>query len=255
MTTPPVINLSTKVWDCRLGRQQLDALFTVASQGFQPAEVEVSHTRHNHTYTAGTLGDLIAAVTAAPLPSPIDKWDNLRFTATDPTGRRSVEMALARKEVSVEVKGSDATMVYGTETQIRLFLQDEAVGGHPAGTTLPLPRLWVWMGALCVLVMLYLTVSLTVMYGGGEVGAMVESALFLSLGPLVVVLLLALFSMVLHMFIYARSTRALLVPTRDLPTGSAWSRLGAIEKITAVGVGVAAVAAIGTLLSAGADVF
>ncbi|MFD0432027.1 hypothetical protein ACFQ60_47020 [Streptomyces zhihengii] len=166
MTTPPGINLSTKMRYCRLGRRQLDALFTVASQGFQPSEVAVSHTRHNHTYTAGTLGALIAVVTAAPLPSPVDAWDNLRFTATDPSGRRSIEMDLSAKEVSTAVRGSDATLVYGAETQIRLFLQDKSVGGLPHGAQPGMPRGVAWFTAVAGFVLLYWLVALALIANG-----------------------------------------------------------------------------------------
>ncbi|MFF2719777.1 hypothetical protein [Streptomyces sp. NPDC058011] len=252
MSTPPAINLSTHLYRCRLGRRELDALFTVAGQGFQPGEIEFSHERHSRTFTEPTLAGLLATVRAAPLPGDPDAWDNLTFTATDPAGRRTVTISLSAKKVTTSVTGSDATLVYGTDTQIRLFLQDDAIGGRtsPKART---PRPLNWTVAVGVLIICVLAMAFSVVADGGRSGASVKNVLD-ACGPFIIVgyILLGLGTS-LYTAALAWVSRGVLEPTRALPTGGLWNRLGAMEKIAAVGVLVAALAAVGTLISAGTD--
>ncbi|MER5778357.1 hypothetical protein ABT144_29505 [Streptomyces sp. NPDC002039] len=257
MSTQPNINLVTHLYRCRLGRRELDALFTVAGQGFQPGEVELSHERHSSTFTAATLTDLVSVVRAAPLPGDPDAWDNLTFRATDPTGRRTVTLTLSPKRVTTAVSGSDATLVYGSDSQIRLFLLDGAVGGRPS------PALGSSLGPAYV-VLLFSVVTISMLWSA-FVGATRDDIGNMSRRMGILIersgsLLMAGYTflglcMVLHMLASVWVRRGVLAPTRVLPTGGIWSRLTAMEKITAAGVLVAAVAGVGTLISAGADLF
>ncbi|WP_141753634.1 hypothetical protein [Streptomyces agglomeratus] len=255
MSTPPSINLSTHLYRCRLGRRELDALFTVAGQGFQPGEIEFSHERHSRTFTAPTLTDLVATVSAAPVPGDPDTWDNLTFTATDPAGRRTVTMLLSPKKVTTTVTGSDATLVYGADAQIRLFLLDDAIGGRTSPKAKP-PRSLTWSLIIGVVLIFVLSGVLSVAVDADlEMKASIKSTIeawapFISYGYILLSLLA-----VLHAVALRRVTRGVLTPTRTLPTGGVWSRLSTMEKFTVVGVLVTAAAAVGTLISAGADLY
>jgi hypothetical protein len=254
MSTPPAINLSTDLYHCRLGRRELDALFTVAGQGFQPNEIKISHERHNRTFTEATLTDLEATVRAAPVPGDPDTWNNLTFTATDPAGRRTVTMSLSPKKVTTTVTGTDATLVYGTDAQIRLFLVHDTIGGQTSPKRMPSPSLTgtiiVGMLLICVLAVAWAKAA-----KGGDAGESMKDLIDAS-GPFIVTgyALLALGAF-LHTAAVLRSSRGVLAPTRFLPTGGVWRRLSTMEKLTGVGVFVAALAAAGTLISAATDLF
>ncbi|MEU9272739.1 hypothetical protein AB0E04_46245 [Streptomyces sp. NPDC048251] len=254
MSTPPAINLSTHLYRCRLGQRELDALFTVAGQGFQPGEIEFSHERHSRTFTAPTLADLVSDVRAAPLPGDPDTWNNLTFTATDPAGRRTVTMVLSPKKVTTTVTGTDATLVYGTDTQIRLYLVDDAIGGRTSRKGPSSPSL---LGTLIVgvAIIFVLALAFSKAADGGKTGESIKNFLDAA-GPFIVTGygLLGLGAM-LHTAALGLGSRGVLAPTRLLPTGGVWNRLSTMEKMTGIGVFVAALAAAGTLISAGTDLF
>ncbi|MEU6299244.1 hypothetical protein [Streptomyces erythrochromogenes] len=246
--TTPVLNLVSLLHGCRLGSQQLDALFSVAGQGFQPGEIEFSHERNSRTFTAPTLADLIAAVRAAPLPGDPDHYDNLKFTATDPAGRRTVTMELTPKAVATRVTGTDATLVYGADSQIRIFLTDRSIGGAAGRTELSTGRSWLVVLATGVLTplmaaLLFINPGHVFFDKGSDGLRMLVVGAFLPL--------------VLEMWWWLAKSwtdRGVLTPTRILSTGSRWARLSTGERIAASGVLVALLAAIGTLISAGADI-
>ncbi|WP_159002227.1 hypothetical protein [Streptomyces sp. NRRL B-3229] len=254
MTTPPNISLSTILHRCRLGRRELDALFTVAGQGYQPNEIVFRHFRHSRTFSAPTLADLIADVQAAPLPGDPNHWDNLSFTATDPAGRRTVTMSLSPKKVVTTVSGNDATLVYGTDAQIRLFLVDDAIGGRTSPKAPPSgPLNWVLVAGIALIFILALALSFEV--DGGPAGDSVNKALEAS-GPFIVIGYGLLgFLAAVHGAANVWVSRGVLAPTRSLPTGGVWSRLAMPERIAVVGLLVAVAGSVGTLISAGTDLF
>jgi hypothetical protein len=196
----------------------------------------------------------VSTVRAAPVPGDPDTWDNLTFKATDPAGRRTVTMELSPKEVKTTVTGTDATLVYGTDAQIRLFLVDDTIGGRTS-PKFPATMLMVWTVIVGVFIIMSLAVALAEVAKGGETGESMKNFLA-GAGPFIVTgyALLGL-SAVLHAMALVWVNRGALAPTRVLPTGGIWSRLSTMEKITGVGVLVAAVGVGGTLISAGTDLF
>lgn len=241
MATPPEITLARIYYGCRLGRRELDSLFTVASQGFQSSSIRLSHQRHNRTFTATTLTDLIAAVQAAPLPGNPDVWTNLTFTAADSGGRCGVTMRITDQEVDVTTTGTEPTWVYGLDVQIRIFLMNTAVGGRlsPKPESNRYADIFLLFASLFTLFVVRGTFGpYSLLWVGFLAGTAVVMVLRLTRDG-----------------VKSRASRARLVPVRDLPTGSMWQRLAPIEQITAVGVVVAAVAAVGTLASAASDLF
>ncbi|MFJ8074393.1 hypothetical protein ACIQ7Q_10780 [Streptomyces sp. NPDC096176] len=258
MCTPPALHLTLTLYRCRLGKRELGSLFTVASQGYAPGELQFSHERHSRTFTSATLAGLIADVQAAPLPGDPDVWANLTFTATDPAGRRTLTLRLTPDKADLTVTGTDATLVYGTQTQIMLFLTDEAIGGSRHA-----PHKWYEMRRRLSTVLLpFLIVAWTLVlyfhpledpYLQPETAHLWPAALLLICACAVILLLVGL-ARLGGFLLRERATRGVLEPTQDLLPGSPWQQLSAIEKITAVGVAVAGVAAIGTLVAVADDI-
>ncbi|WP_097977895.1 hypothetical protein [Streptomyces sp. gb14] len=251
--TTPMLNLNSRLFRCRLGAQELAALFTVASQGFQPGEIEFSHERHNRTFTARTLADLISAVQAAPLPGDPDRYDNLAFTATDPAGRRTVAMRLTPQAVATRITGTDATLVYGTDSQIRLFLTDEAIGGQASSNARAKGFFERQVASNMGLLLLSTLVVGTAIKNADDSQQVLDAARTPATAMMwiFVAVNICLFG---HDAVVARVTRGVLAPTRTLPSGNFWERLNSGERIAYAGVLVAILAATGTLISAGADV-
>ncbi|MFE3676111.1 hypothetical protein [Streptomyces griseus] len=251
--TTPTLNLSHRLYRCRLGAQELAALFTVASQGFQPGEIEFSHERHSRTFTARTLADLISDVQAAPLPGNPDQYDNLTFTATDPAGRRTVVMKLTPQAVATRITGIDATLVYGTDSQLRIFLTDEAIGGQKSRTARAKGfferQIATNMGLLLVSAVVVGTAVKDV-----DNSEQVLDSIRTPATAMMWVFLAVNICLFGHDAVVARVTRGVLAPTRTLPSGNFWDRLNSGERIAYAGVLVAILAATGTLISAGADV-
>lgn len=245
MTNPPV-TLPLTSYGCRLGRRELDSLFTTASQGFVSTEIEVSHERHSRVFSAPSLAELIAAVQAAPLPGNPEEWDNIKFTATDPSGGRTVTMHLTPQMVSATVTGTDANLVYGTHTQIRIFLEDKTIGGRDSPVSEPRRQLRKSLTGLAVFG--FMTVY-GVFWYTPEPGAAPPPLTFLGL------IMTAIFGFAVKEWLQDRTSRGCLEPTRNLLVGSLWSRLPMMERLTAIAAMIAAVAAIGTLVSAGSDFF
>ncbi|MGW9374063.1 hypothetical protein ACWGVR_29115 [Streptomyces xanthophaeus] len=249
-TPPPAITLTLTYYKCRFGRRELDALFATAAQGFAPDELSFSHERHSRTFTANCLDDLIAAVCAAPLPGDPDEWTNLTFKATDPTGRRTVTLSLRRGSVDCEVTGTDATLVYGADAQIRLFIEDVSIGGVPPIETSSIKKQFAWACALTFFVGNSLWTTL--MVSALTPGMQVHDYAVIILGALLCLIFLGATG---RLAIQRRADRPVLEVVHELPTGTSWQRLQPIEKLTAYAVAVAAIAAVGTLVSAGTDVF
>lgn len=265
MTThSSAITLTPKYYRCRLGRRQIDNLFETASAGLNPGSVEVSTERDNRTFTAATLDDLVHAVREAPLPSDPDQWANLAFTAKDAADKCAVTMHLAPDHVDVSVSGSDPTWVYGADAQIRLFLENEAVGGSskPRSEAHRKMRSASAGGFLWTFVLVYAVVWFPGSTAGAPPGAKGEALDMYVNKPLAPASLSILAVIALYFAIRAiqhwardRVLKGRLEVTSELPGGGWWRTLSTTEQLTAAGVLVAMLAALGTLISAGADVF
>ncbi|QKZ18808.1 hypothetical protein [Streptomyces chartreusis] len=260
-TQPPAITLKHTYYRCRLGRRQLDGLFATASAGFSTDAVEISTERHNRIFRAPALDHLVAAVRSAPLPGDPDQWSNLTFTAQEASGKCAVSVQLMPEHVEVTVTGLDPTWVYGADAQIRLFLEDEAVGGSSKSRSEAHRKMRSAMGG--AFLWTFMIVYAVVWYPGSRVGAPPGATGAewvnkpLPLGSLLVLAMVALYFAVRTVQHWARDRagRGRLAVTGELPAGTWWKRLSTAEQLSAVGLLVTALATLGTLVSAGADVF
>ncbi|MEY2226868.1 hypothetical protein [Streptomyces sp. BF23-19] len=262
MTThSSAVTLKHAYYRCRLGRRQLDALFVTASAGFGESGIEYSTERNSRTFRAPTLIDLVDAVRSAPLPGDPDKWDNLAFVAKDSSGKCAVTLQLDQEQVEVSIIGSDPTWVYGADAQIRIFLEDGAVGGGSARRSDA--RRKSQSAALGALFWVFWLLYAVAWYPGSKVGAppgatgdeWVNKPLPTS--SLAVLAAIGLYFALKALQFWARDRAGAgrLAVTGEVPDGRWWKTLTTTEQLTAIGVLVAILAALGTLISAGADVF
>ncbi|MEU0190129.1 hypothetical protein ABZ250_09770 [Streptomyces afghaniensis] len=261
-TQPPAITLKHAYHRCRLGRRQLDGLFAIASSGFSADAVEFSTERHNRTFCAATLDHLVTAVSSAPLPGDPNHWDNLTFTAKEVSGKCAVRVELAPEVVEVAVTGTEPTWVYGADAQIRLFLEDEAIGGTTSSRSEE--RRKMRSEASMAFFLTGLVVYAVVWFPGSRMSSAPPGATGpewenkpVPLPGLIFLAALALYAAgnAVRHWARDRAGRGYLAVTGELPSGSWWKTLSTAEQLSAVSVLIAVLAALGTIVSAGADVF
>ncbi|MET7906174.1 hypothetical protein ABZS86_33830 [Streptomyces sp. NPDC005355] len=198
---------------------------------------------------------------SAPLPADPDQWSNLTFTAKEASGKCAVTAQLTPERAEVIVTGSDPTWVYGADAQIRIFLEDDAVGGSSKPRSEANRKMRSAVGG--VVLWTFMIVYAVVWYPGSHAGAPPGATGSewankpLSPGSLSVLAVIALYFAVRAVQQWARDRagKGRLAVTGELPAGSWWKTLSTSEQLSAVGLLVAVLATLGTLVSAGADVF
>ncbi len=108
---------------CRLGKSELNRLFSLAPEGIPIAAISVSTQRDGTRYSAVTLDDLVDHVRNSNASGNLDKWDNLALEAAGSSGDRKVSINIDTIRVETQVSGADATWVHGQAARIQLFLK------------------------------------------------------------------------------------------------------------------------------------
>ncbi|MFE0330226.1 hypothetical protein ACFW08_26185 [Streptomyces sp. NPDC058960] len=240
-------------YQCRLGRDDLDRLFAVASDGISPGGVQISTIAGNTRYWEATLTELVAAVRTGT-PEVGHDWTNISLKAETPSGERSVTITLDKERAELNVAGADSTWVYGQTARLEAFLT-----AHGAAMSSPKYEMKVSLAFLaffCAFGYFWLT-------RGGHVESAEECIkkaqaargnqvyINAAIGAMLAVGVLG----VLFKVFKERASRARLLIDGSIPAGSWWARLTVSEKIATIGIPVAALATIGTLVSAASDVF
>ncbi|MFJ7335206.1 hypothetical protein ACIQU3_15795 [Streptomyces sp. NPDC101110] len=225
---------------CRLGRSELDRLFSLAPEGIPSAYTAVSTQRDNTRYTADDMSALIDALNEANAPGDLHTWDNLMQVAGDAEGDRKVSLDIAQGRVVVQISGRDATWAYGQGARIQLLL--EAAGGKEPGPGL------VKMIDDMKWSTLWLLASLGVCLVSGSYVADPDS-LFrteqwrASAGVLAGLVVWGVFALIAASIV-SRANRPLLLPTTEVPRGSWWNRASSTDRIALGGLVVAALSLI-----------
>jgi hypothetical protein len=218
---------------CRLGRSELDRLFSLAPEGIDPTDITLSTQRDNTRYHAGNLESLVASVREGHAAGNLDAWENLTLEAEASGGDRKVTVTIDIQRVEVQVSGADATWVYGQAARIELFLKGADGNKKAEGGS--------WQEVLKLLpTMLFLAPPLVGMVLGikwvdpegvkareNVPGLSVADMMFgitVGFGPWLLVL-------VIGSLILARANRAVLNVTGEVPHGSWWSRASPTDRI------------------------
>ncbi|WP_432190163.1 hypothetical protein [Streptomyces sp. Tue6028] len=224
---------------CRLGRSELDRIFSLAPEGISAANTVVSTQRDSTRYNAGSLADLIDSLQQANASGHLDVWDNLSQYAADAAGERLVNISMDSERVVVQVSGRDATWVHGQAARLVLLL--EGAGGRKqdaALTSMNLRRLLI-QSVLFATLMISVVAGAYIASPGTFMSQISGDGLKRQIGAFVGMvswLVLAVISVV----IVRRANRALLLPTTDAPQGSWWKRASNADKIALGGLAVAA---------------
>ncbi|MEV7156961.1 hypothetical protein AB0N77_20410 [Streptomyces misionensis] len=227
---------------CRLGRSELDRLFSVAAEGIPGTSIHLSTQRDGIEFSCPTLSELATAVEQATGSSGQD-WSNLGFEGQDADRRIRIDIDLER--VELHVSGQDATWVHGRRAVLEQILRKS--GGHEPGKARSS-----WSGNLLgggVLMAVLVVMAHTV-------GPLIDPAEYKNLDPHAgVVLGRGSMAMILvgglGTWITRRAQRPLLLVTGEVPAGSWWSRLSPNEKFAAVAAGAGVISAIAAVFNGG----
>ncbi|MGW2339100.1 hypothetical protein [Streptomyces sp. NPDC001661] len=252
-----------RYYGCRFGRGQLNRMAEIMEDGLPPGSVTFETRFGTYRFEASTLAQLVADVTSSPDVAVPDQWDNLTIKAPGPGAGTGVTVAIDGDRTAVTVEAqAHATWAYGLEARLRVFLTTQAAGRYesrssPEGRELRKESFFtaLWAAALWYGIFVLPGHKSRVTLDNGE------QALTQPAGP-VPKYQLALFAVLflwsakdaVGAFIRLKTGRPILFVQAELPTGTAWSRLSSMDRTAVAAVIVAAVAMIGTLVSAGADV-
>ncbi|MEV7170781.1 hypothetical protein AB0O18_13920 [Streptomyces sp. NPDC093224] len=240
-------------YQCRLGRDDLDRLFAMACEGIQAPDMAVSTVSGSTRFWDSRLQDLVAAV-QAETGDPSDNWSNLTLEAKTAGGERSVSIKIDTERTEFHVSGSDATWAYGQAARLENFLSKRgAVTQSPKYETKISIAFAIFFVALAVFTFtgsfdtetaeecikrakpskskdLVFNASMALLLTGGLAGAIIP-------------------------IFKRRALRAQLRVNSEVPGGGWWFRLSTGEKVAVAGIPIAALAAIGALMSGFSDVF
>ncbi|MGW1760990.1 hypothetical protein [Streptomyces mirabilis] len=249
--TPQRVSLSEAFTSCRLGRADLKRVTEIATDGLNAAGVEVSTEHNNVSYEAGNIDDLIDSVRASLNYDDRVPWTSFAIHGSDGhfpsdlSANRYVSIVVTKDSVRLLFAGADHIWVHGQLARTQLFLVNRNGKKESGLRTALLERFSVveafsTVAWLVILPVLLQCKSVTLLY------------LAVSLFP---------FLVVWHFFrlfvkVAERSTaRGRISFTEDVPSGNIWQRMDLPNKILFLTLVVGAVAAVGTVVSAGVDLF
>ncbi|MFD5723202.1 hypothetical protein [Streptomyces sp. NPDC127036] len=227
--------------NCRLGRSDLDRMFAVASEGIT-GEVSVATQRHDTRYEAGTLTALMDSLTAANAPGDLNNLSNITMHAFDMSNGRGATIAVDTERTVVSVEGTDATWVLGQAARLEMLIKQSGgllVNGE-SGAQPPMPMAAFLISASWLLIVagtLWFLSVLDPKYGHRFGTAFVP----LVLGPSIIL------SIVAKRF-KKRANRPVLNVSTEVSRGSWWNLLSSGDKIVFVGVAVAAIGVLVTVI-------
>ncbi|WP_336116515.1 hypothetical protein [Streptomyces sp. PTD9-10] len=256
MTTPTnpsgqQTDLHKIFYQCRLGKDDLERMFTMACDGIHLPDVKISTVAGNTRFWKTTLQDLVAAVHSGA-PEISETWTNLALEAGTPSQERGVKITIDKERTEVNVSGSDTTWAFGQIARIEKFLVSR-------GAVFSSPRYENTIMYISLFFFLGLGTFLLVHGVDGESAAdcierVKNSSRDAAIGNSLIVFTYA-FGMLFpfYQIVKRKALRARLDVSANLRTGSWWSRLSPAEKIAAIGIPIAALATLAALVTAAND--
>ncbi|MFD4591278.1 hypothetical protein [Streptomyces rubiginosohelvolus] len=240
-------------YQCRLGRDDLDRMFSMACEGIPLPEVEVSTVAGNTRFWKSSLSDLVDAVRDGA-PELNQDWNNLALKADTTSRERGVKIDIDKERVEVNVSGSDTTWAFGQFARIENFLVSR-------GARIRSPRYENTITYLFLAFFLGMGFFFLVK-GVGERSAaecLKKARQSAANGHIIDKIIIAMYVAAALLPIYQllrrRASRAQLKVEGSVAAGSWWSRLSAGERIAAVGIPVGLIAALGAAMTAVNDVW
>ncbi|MFJ4360639.1 hypothetical protein ACIP25_30670 [Streptomyces massasporeus] len=226
----------------RLGRSQLDRLFSIAAEGFRPEQLKFETERGGTSFTRSTLEELVSSVAASPLPGDPDEWSNLSFQAIEDWKHISID--ITRHWLRVSISGPDATWVHGQAARLKAIVEPVAGTIRPSELrSRRAAKISLAAGLLAGLAAFLIgqgTPDLTT--GGAITGAIMVATV---MGTIVFWIGIA----------GKGKTRTLISVTGEISDRRWWQDLSMADKIALGSLAVTTLAAIAAFLSAYADVW
>ncbi|MGW3713952.1 hypothetical protein ACWDN6_27770 [Streptomyces albogriseolus] len=227
----------------RVGRSQLDRLFSIAAEGFAPDVIKFETERSGTRLIRSTLEELVSAVAESSLPGDPNIWENLTFRAVNTENH--IFIMINELSFSASVSGPDATWVHGQTARLKAIIQPIA------GETQPWQLRHRRAGKIGMVAGLLIALStlITLRASNEEAGIAETISAATTMGSLVALLV----------FLIGTSgkgkKRTQLSVTDEVSDTKWWQELSVSEKIALGGLAVAALAAVAASLSAYADVW
>ncbi|MFB6901293.1 hypothetical protein [Streptomyces hydrogenans] len=252
-TTPNQLTDLRKVfYQCRLGRDDLDRLFAMACEGIETPDVKISTVAGSTRYWDSSLADLFSAV-QSQAAEPDDGWSNLSLEAKTPGGERLISIVIDTERTEFNVSGSDAVWAYGQSARLENFLAKR-------GAVTQSPKYETKVSLLFISFFLLLGAFAFFVDSGEETVAECarkarearEDAWVVN-SIIGVLMTLGLAGGIIQI-LKRRALRAQLRVNSTIPAGGWWFRLSVSERIAAIGIPIAILAAAGALMSGFSDV-
>lgn len=246
-------DLRKVLYQCRLGRDDLERVFAMACEGIESPTIKVSTVSGSTRFWEGNLADLVATVQSQPTEAG-DEWTNLSLEAAGPGRERLVSITIDSERTEYNVSGSDAVWAYGQAARLDSFLGNK-------GAVTQSPKYETKMSLAFVLFFLVVGAFFLLADSGPDTVSecLAQTRKAKEGAPLVNSLFAALLAIgltgAIAPIVKRRALRARLQVHSNIPTGGWWSRLSTGERIAAIGVPIAVVAAIGATMSGFSDVF
>ncbi|MFJ2392640.1 hypothetical protein ACIOTI_07825 [Streptomyces sp. NPDC087843] len=240
-------------YQCRLGKSDLERMFSMACEGIPLPEVKVSTIVGNTRFWKTTLPDLVVAVRNGA-PELNADWTNLSLEAVTPSQERGVQITIDRDRTEVNVSGSDTTWAFGQIARIENFLVSRgAVSSSPRYENM----------IMLISIMFLLILGAFLLVNGVDdqsVAECVRQAKAAHRNDVIFnISMPVLFSFGLlfpfYQILKRRALRAQLKVDAEVSIGSWWSRLSAGDRIAAVGIPLTLLATVAAIISTANDVW
>lgn len=244
-------DLHKTFFQCRLGKDDLGRLFSMVGEGIATPEVRFSTVAGTTTFWKEDLQDLVSAVDTNA-PEINGRWANLTFEVNSP--ERGAKISIDLERVEVKVFGSDSTWSHGQIARVERFLISR-------GAVFSSPRYENTITYLSVASFLALGTFFLI---HGIEGDTVEDCLrqaqnesrdaHIANSLIIFTFAFGILFPFYH-FMKRRALRARFSVSDNFADGTWWSRMSTNERIAAIGIPIAALATLATLVTAANDLW
>ncbi|WP_406362396.1 hypothetical protein [Streptomyces sp. NBC_01579] len=123
MAAPPITTTTAVYYHARIGRNELDRLIRVASDGAAPGTTTLTCKPAQTTVQADSLDDLIVARAGLPAVSERTPWTYLYYEM-DEQPDRHVELEFRGGEVAIRVKAVDSIWAHGQFARLEAIIRN-----------------------------------------------------------------------------------------------------------------------------------
>ncbi|MEV6199276.1 hypothetical protein AB0M64_04815 [Streptomyces sp. NPDC051771] len=258
-TTAQETRLHKTFVSCRLGRTDLRRLTEIATDGIEASGVKVSTKHNNVSFEAADIDVLIDEVQGSRGYDDRVPWEQYEVSGKVWEGPslgflRSLTLSVRSDEVRMHIAGADHIWVHGQAARIQLFLANRNGRERERPFQRDRQRSAQFAVSIALLAWFYIFSASQIYLRSKPNGENAEFWSDAALYSAIPALATLTWSLVLRL-VERTSKKGKVNFTEDVPIGSIWQRMDWQTRILALTLVVAGIAAIGTLASAGADVF